>query len=136
LEYTDLAESIVLPSWISERVQILDLCEVSPVLAILERSARIIPFQISNDECVERLLTRFVFEPLEHVRNEEVAVEVGEIVCQTRSQAEALAKRLERFADKNRKTDPDECWVRASVVQYSDGWCVESVSGRGEEVAA
>ena len=81
-------------------------------------------FGMSNDECVDRLLTRFVFDPLD---NEVVAQEAEEIVCQNRSQAAALAKRLGDFAAENGKNNPAERSVRASAVQYSDGWGVKAV---------
>ena len=84
-------------------------------------------FGESNDQCVERLLTRFVFDSLETAGNEIIAEEVGQIVCRGPRQAAALAKRLERFADENAKNDLMERRVRASAVRYGDGWGVKAV---------
>jgi hypothetical protein len=89
-------------------------------------------FGVTNDQCVERLLTRFVFES---VGNELIVEEVEQIVCQTRPQAAALAKRLEQFHAEIRKNDPTERAVRASAVQDRYGWGVKAVLRR-EEVAA
>jgi hypothetical protein len=83
-------------------------------------------FGMSNSECLERLLSRFVFDPIEFERNVIIAEEVEQIVCLTRSEAEALAKRLNGFAAKNRNNDPSERSIRASAVQYSDGWGVKA----------
>jgi hypothetical protein len=63
-------------------------------------------FGVSNDECVERLLSRFVFNSLEMAGNEIIAEEVEQLVCEDRSRAAAMAKRLEAFAIENRKTMP------------------------------
>ena len=41
-------EALIKDGRFSERIHILDVFEVRPVLAILERSARIIPFQVLN----------------------------------------------------------------------------------------
>jgi hypothetical protein len=46
--------------------------------------------------------------------NEIIAEEVEQIVCETRSQAAAMAKRLEAFAGETAKNDADQRMVRAS----------------------
>jgi hypothetical protein len=84
-------------------------------------------FGVSNDECVELLLTRFVFDSLEMAGNEIIAEEVEQIVCENSSQAAAMAKRLEAFAGETRKNYPSERSVRASAVRYSDGWGVKAI---------
>jgi hypothetical protein len=81
-------------------------------------------YGIATDECVDWLLTRYVFESC----GLELFVEDAEqIVCQDRPEAEALAKRVEKFVAENRKDYPNERLVRVSVVQYSDGWGVKAV---------
>jgi ABC-type taurine transport system substrate-binding protein len=65
-------------------------------------------YGMSDDECVERLLTRFVFDTID---NEVLAEEAEQIICRNLSQAEALAKRS----------------FRVSAVQYGDGWGVKAV---------
>jgi hypothetical protein len=84
-------------------------------------------FGVSNDECVERLLTRFVFDSLERAGNEIIAEEVEQIVCESRSQAVTMAKRLEDFAGETRKNNAGQRRVRASAVRYGDGWGVKAV---------
>jgi len=89
-------------------------------------------FGISNDECIDRLLTPYVFKSC---GLEVFADDVEQIVCQTRSQAEALAKRLERFVAENRQNEPTCLPLRTSVVQDEYGWGIKCVWGR-EEAAA
>ena len=84
-------------------------------------------FGMSKDECVERLLSRFVFNSLEMAGNEIIAEEVEQIVCEDRSRAAAMAKRLEAFAGETRKNDAGQRSVRASAVRYSDGWGVKAI---------
>jgi len=83
-------------------------------------------FGESNSECVERLLTRFVFDSLEMAGNEIIAEEVEQIVCENLSQAAAMAKRLEAFAGETRKNDAGQRRVRASATRYGDGWGVKA----------
>jgi hypothetical protein len=87
-------------------------------------------FGISTSECIERLLNRFAFEPLARELNVNVAVEAQEIICGTRSDAKALANRLESFATQTRKQDATEPLIRASAVKYNDGWGVKTVCSR------
>jgi hypothetical protein len=87
-------------------------------------------FGVSNDECVERLLTRFAFDPIAIAPNEIIAEEVEQIVCENRSRAAAMAERLEAFAGETRKNDAGERRVRASAVRYGDGWGVKAVLNR------
>jgi hypothetical protein len=87
-------------------------------------------FGISTNECVERLLNRFAFEPLASELNVNIAVEAEQIICSTRSDAKALANRLEAFASKTRKIDPKERLIRASAVKYDNGWGVKTVCSR------
>jgi hypothetical protein len=84
-------------------------------------------FGESNSECVERILARFAFGPIAYEPNVIISEEVEQIVCENRSKAAAMAKRLEAFASETQKNDPSERSVRASVVRYSDGWGVEAV---------
>ena len=81
-------------------------------------------FGESNDQCAERLLTRFVFDCSNF--GDSIAEEVEQIVCRNPRQATAMAKRLERFADENAKNDLMERPVRASSHRYDDGsWGVK-----------
>ena len=84
-------------------------------------------FGESNSECVERLLTRFAFGPIAYEPNVIISEEVEQIVCENRSQAAAMAKRLEAFSGETRKNDASERSVRASAVRYGDGWGVKAV---------
>jgi hypothetical protein len=63
--------------------------------AAADRLAKV--FGVSTDKCIERLLTRFVFDPLNGELNAEIAVEAEQIICSSRSEAKALADRLESF---------------------------------------
>jgi len=75
-------------------------------------------FGVTNDQCVDRLLTRYVFES---VGNDLIVEEVEAIVCPTRRHAVALANRLEKFCADIRKD------VQASVVQDKYGWGIKSI---------
>jgi hypothetical protein len=59
--------------------------------------------------------------------NEIIAEEVEQIVCETRTQAAAMAKRLEAFAGETAKNDADQRMVRASAARYGDRWGVKAV---------
>jgi hypothetical protein len=84
-------------------------------------------FGVSPDTCLEILLERFVFDPLD---NEVLADEVKAIICSSRSEAETLADRLEAFAIKAKKSNPTERLIRASAVEHKDGWGVKTVLNR------
>jgi hypothetical protein len=81
-------------------------------------------YGMSNSECVERLLSRFVFDTID---NEVVAKEAELIICQNRSQAELLAKRLEDFVAKNGKNNPGERLVQASPCSTAMDWVLKTV---------
>lgn len=83
-------------------------------------------FGESNSECVERLLTRFAFGPISYEPIVIISEEVQQIVCENRSQAAAMAKRLEAFAGETQKNDADQRRVRASATRYGDGWGVKA----------
>jgi hypothetical protein len=76
-----------------------------------------LPFGVTTDECVDRLLTRYVFESA----NDDLTIEdAEEIICPTRRQATALANGLEKFCAEIGKD------VHVSVVQDKSGWGVKA----------
>jgi hypothetical protein len=90
-------------------------------------------FGMPAGEYAERLLDRYFFESLPtNELNIFIAEDAEEIVCPTRSDAKALADRLESFANQARKIDPGERLIRASAVKYNDGWGVKTVCTRSD----
>jgi len=84
-------------------------------------------FGVSNDECVERLLTRYVFESIKHEVNPLIAEDVEQTVCQSRARARRWQSVWSCSLLKPERNDPGERPVRASAVRYSDGWGVKAV---------
>ena len=81
---------------------------------------------MSADEGLEHYLNRFVLEPLNSEINHNIAEEAEQIVCASRAKAEALAKSLAAFCERNHEKDPRESLMHVSVVQYRDGWGVKA----------
>src|SRR5580700_2942255 len=81
---------------------------------------------MSADEGLEHYLNRFVFEPLNSEMNHNIAEDAEQIICASRAEAEALAKSVAVFCQRNHEKDPREPLMRVSAVQYSDGWGIKA----------